>query len=121
MRILLLLFFFFLMIAALSSNAQSTYPTSATLTWEPALTFVDGTPLDESQIEGYPLYCDGAHVATLSNDFTRRYVISTALLGPGEHRCTLSEVVNGLESVASNEVAFILGQPAPRAPTLTVE
>ena len=104
----------------LDISAQSV-PTSKTLTWLPALDMTDGTPFDESQIELYPLYCDGEYIKDIPNDFTRRYVVDVDLLGPGGHTCGISERVAGIESVMSNTVDFTLGQRQPNAPTLAVE
>lgn len=101
-------------------GAQS-IPTFKTLIWTPALDMTDGTPFDESQIELYPLYCDGQYVMDIPNDFLRRYVVDVDLLGAGDHTCGISERVNGIESVMSNTVDFQLGQRTPNAPTLAVE
>ncbi len=98
-----------------------TVPTERTLRWAPALTYESGGSFDESQITHYSLYCDGAYILDLPNDFTRSYVVGTALLGAGDHTCGVSETVGGIESVMSNTVDFPLGQRTPRAPTLTVE
>jgi hypothetical protein len=77
----------------------------------------DGTPFDESEIEGYPLYCDGAYVTTISNDFLRSTVLDVALIGPGDHTCGLTEVVDGIESLLSDTVSFPLGRRTPGSPT----
>lgn len=92
-------------------------PSAYALTWMPALSMTDGTPFDESQIEGYPLYCDGNYVKTIPNDFTRRTVVDVSILGAGDHTCGLSEIVGGIESVMSDTVSFPLGQRTPGSPT----
>lgn len=111
-----------ILLAALTLDigAQS-IPTSKALVWIPALDMTDGTPFDESQIELYPLYCDGQHILDIPNDFLRRYVVDVDLLGPGSHTCGISERVAGIESVMSDTVVFPLGQRTPNAPTLAVE
>lgn len=103
---------------AVKANAA---PTDVALTWVPGLTYESGGNFDESQITNYTLYCDGSSQGTFANDYTRRYVVNTALLGAGDHTCGVSETVAGIESVMSNTVSFTLGQPTPTAPTLTVE
>ncbi len=100
-------------------EAQSV-PTERLLTWVPSLSYTSGGTFDESTIQHYTLYCDGAKVLDIPNDFTRQYTVTTELLGAGDHFCVLSETVDGIESVASNEVAFPLGQRTPGPPTLTV-
>ena len=101
-------------------QAQSV-PTERTLRWVPSLEYTSGGTFDESLIQHYSLYCDGAFIMELPNDFTRSFVVSTALLGAGDHTCGLSETVDGIESVMSNTVAFPLGQRTPGAPSLTVD
>jgi hypothetical protein len=108
------------LLVGLTVQAQ-TVPTERTLRWVPSLEYTSGGTFDESQIETYPLYCDGQFITEIPNDFTRYYVVSTALLGAGDHECGVSERVDGIESVLSNTVVFPLGQRTPRAPTLTVD
>jgi hypothetical protein len=108
------------LLAGLTVQAQ-TVPTERTLRWVPSLEYVSGGQFDESQIEAYRLYCDGQYITEIPNDFTRAYVVGTALLGAGDHYCGLSEVVDGVESLLSNEVSFSLGYWTPGAPTVTVE
>lgn len=99
-----------------------TVPTRYILSWIPALEFTDGTPFDESAIEKYPLYCDGAFVMDIPNDFTRQFIVDVDLLGPGDHTCGISEVVDGLESLLSDTVTFPLGRRTPGSPrNLTVQ
>ena len=109
-----------LMLAGLTVQAQNV-PTQRTLSWVPNLSYVSGGTFDESAIEKYVLYCDGSYIMDIPNDYTRRYTVSTGLLGAGDHTCGLSEVVAGIESVMSNTVDFPLGQRTPGAPTLSVE
>ena len=116
-------FFAVVLLAGLTLDftpAQTYVPSTSVLNWVPGLVYDDGTPLDETAIEKYDLYCNGAHVLSLSNDFTRTYTVSVDLLGAGTHTCALSETVGGLESIVSNTVSFSLGQRRPSAPTLTV-
>lgn len=112
-----------ILLATITVDAQS-IPTFRTLVIEPALSYTPesgGGTFDETQIEKYPLYCDGRFILDIPNDFTRRYVVDTALLGAGDHTCAVSEVVGGIESVVSATVTFPLGQRTPGTPTLTVE
>lgn len=95
-------------------------PTEIPLQWDPSVTYTDGVPFDESEIQHYDLYCDGAHLRQIANDFTRITWVSVDDLGSGDHTCALSETVHGLESVVSNVVSFTLGQRRPNPPTLSV-
>lgn len=104
------------LLAGLTVQAQSV-PSSYVLTWIPATSMTDGTPFDESEIEGYPLYCDGEYVTTIPNDFTRSAILNVDMLGEGQHTCGLTEVVNGIESLLSDTVTFPLGQRTPGSPT----
>ena len=109
-----------ILLVAMGATGQ-TLPTERVLRWVPGLEYTSGGAFDESQIESYTLYCDGAVVASLPNDFTRSTTVTTELLGAGDHTCGVSETVAGIESVMSNTVDFPLGQRTPTAPTLTVE
>lgn len=105
-----------LLLAGLTVDAQ-TVPSAYMLSWLPALEMTDGTPFDESAIEHYPLYCDGAFVVNIPNDFTRQFYIDVGLLGAGDHTCGISEVVDGIESVMSDTVTFPLGRRTPGRPS----
>ena len=105
----------------LSTSIAQTVPTQRDLTWVPGLTYESGGSFDESAIEQYTLYCDGMLILSFPNDYTRRYTVSTGLLGAGDHTCGVSETVAGIESVMSNTVDFPLGQRTPTAPVLTVQ
>lgn len=105
---------------ALAADAQ-TVPPERTLTWVPGLEYESGGTFDESLIQSYNLYCDGAFVFSFSNDFGRSIVVDVVLLGEGDHTCGLSETVDGIESVMSNTVSFPLGRRTPRPPTLSVQ
>jgi hypothetical protein len=94
-----------------------TVPSAYILSWIPGLEYTDGTPLDESSIQHYPLYCDGSFVANIPNDFTRQFYIDVGLLGAGDHTCGISEVVDGIESIMSDTVTFPLGRRTPGRPT----
>lgn len=100
-------------------QTQSYVPSTITIEYLPGLSYTDGVPFDESEIERYDLYCDGAHVRPVPNDFTRRLTLTVDDLGPGTHTCGLSETVGGIESVVSDTMSFSLGQRTPSAPTLT--
>lgn len=105
---------------ALTVDAQ-TVPTERTLSWTPALEYESGGIFDESQIQHYSLYCDGAYIYDIPNDFTRSHLVNTGSLGAGDHTCGMSETVDGIESIMSNTVDFPLGHRTPRAPTVTVD
>jgi hypothetical protein len=107
-----------LLLAGLTIQANTqAVPSAYRLTWIPGLSYTDGTPLDESEITHYPLYCGGQHVADIANDFTRAYIVDVTMLGAGDHTCVISEVVGGIESVASDSVTFPLGRRTPSRPT----
>jgi hypothetical protein len=109
-------------LAALTLDVSGqSVPTQRTLTWVPGLEYASGGTFDESAIQHYNLYCDGQYVGEVVNDFTRTYVATVGLLGPGDHTCGLSETVDGIESVMSNTVTFPLGKPTPKAPVLTLQ
>jgi len=99
-------------------GAQEHIHSAIYIQFTPGLTFEDGTPLDESQIEKYNLYCDGQFVKEYANDFNRQVYVSIDDIGVGSHSCGLSETVNGIESILSNTMDFPLGQRTPTAPTL---
>lgn len=109
------------LLAGLTVNAQTFVPTYVDLQFTPGLTY-EGSDIafDESEIEMYHLYCDGAYVRDFPNDFTRTHRVSVDDLGAGSHSCGLSETVGGLESIVGNSLSFDLGQRQPTAPTLTV-
>jgi hypothetical protein len=109
-----------ILLASLTISAQqSTFPTVVRINFTPGLTYEDGVPLLESEIEHYDLYCNGAFLRQVPNDFTRSFLVGVDDLGPGTHACVLSETVAGIESVASDPLSFSLGQRTPSAPTLT--
>lgn len=109
-----------ILLATITVDAQD-LPTERTLRWVPSLDYTTGGTFDESAIQHYDLYCDGVFTREIPNDFTRSYIATTEEFGAGDHFCVISETVDGIESVASNEVSFPLGQRTPGAPTLTVE
>lgn len=91
------------------------WPTQAlekTFTWTAPTTNTDGSPLPAAQITGYTLTC-GATVVQIAGavtTFKRDY-------SPGSYTCSLQTRANGLTSVASNPVSFVVPQPAPSPPT----
>ena len=101
-------------------EAQQYVPSAIRLNFTPGLSFTDGVPFDESAIEKYKLYCDGAFVRDVPNDYLRSIYVTVDDLGSGDHTCALSELVEGIESIQSNPKSFSLGQRTPSAPTLTV-
>jgi hypothetical protein len=105
------------LLASLTLGAQSFVPSAVYLTFTPGLEMTDGSPFDESVIEKYSLYCDGAYVKDYANDFSRQVYVTIDDIGVGSHTCSLSEWVGGLESLVSNTVDFPLGQRTPKAPT----
>jgi hypothetical protein len=80
--------------------------------------YTDGVPFTESEIEHYDVYCDGAFLKQVPNDFTRSFMVSVDEVGVGDHTCGLSETVGGMESVMSDTKTFPLGQRTPGAPVL---
>ncbi len=108
------------LLASLTIGAQQTpLPSTVSINFIPGLSYEDGVPLTETEIEHYDLYCDGAFLRQVPNDFTRVFYVGVDELGPGTHTCALSETVAGIESVSSDPISFNLGQRTPSAPTLT--
>lgn len=105
------------LLASITIDAQQV-PTTVTIGILPPTEFEDGSVLFEQDIETYHLYCDGAYIRDVPNDFTRRFTVTASELGAGTHECALSDRVGGIESVLSNTLSFSLGQRTPKAPTL---
>lgn len=110
-----------LLLAALTFDVQpQALPTSYIVTFVPPTEYVDGTPLNEADIDHYSVYCDGSYIKDVPNDFSRQFTLGLDdRLAPGSHTCGLSDTVAGIESVLSNTKDFPLGQRTPGAPTLT--
>lgn len=110
-----------LLLAGLTFQVQpQALPTSYIISFEPPTEYVDGTPLNEADIQKYSVYCDGAWIKDVPNDFSRQFTLGLDDgLAPGSHTCGLSDWVGDLESVLSNTKDFPLGQRTPGAPTLT--
>jgi hypothetical protein len=107
-----------LLLMSLTVQTQTVVPSVVTISFTPALEYTDGVPFTESEIEHYDVYCDGAFLKQVPNDFTRSFMVSVDEVGVGDHTCGLSETVGGMESVMSDTKTFPLGQRTPGAPVL---
>ena len=85
-----------------------------TLSWEPPLTYIDGTPIDSTEVINYKVYCgsvSGVYSAPLDVGAALEHPISTA----GKYYCAATAYNTAGESGFSNEVFFTL-KSAPGAP-----
>ena len=93
-------------------------PTEAevkTFNWINPTQYVDGTALDSADIEEIRIYCDADPVPVIVSlaDATT----ADSNFAVGEHTCTATAVVGGIESERSNAVTFEVLPVASAAPS----
>ena len=87
-----------------------------TFEWTPPTEREDGTPLADSEIAEYRIYCNGEQLAIVQNLGDTREFLSPPL-APGAYECYATAVdLAGLESGASNLVNFTVTPSRPAAP-----
>ena len=109
------------LLASISLTLFSASALSATLTWEPPTSRVDGTPLDPAtEISEYRLTC-GDTVTPIPATMTgQEYEVAKheILPGYGTYDCFLTAVdTDGLVSMPSNAVILEWTKQPPSAPT----
>ncbi len=87
--------------------------------WTPPTEYVDGSPLQDSEIAEYRIYCNGALLGTVENSgATSTWRSPDGSLPPGDYSCYATTVVtSGEESEASNTINFTVEQSGPNPPS----
>ena len=90
-----------------------------TFTFTPPTEYEDGTPLPQSEIASYNIFCDGQLLTNLANAplNTDTYTAAPGTFATGVHDCHATTLtVEGVESGESNHVNFTVAPGVPAAP-----
>ncbi len=88
-----------------------------TFTWTPPTEYTDNTPLPNSDLAEYRIYCNGQLLATVPNVPVNTNSYATDLPA-GTYTCTATAVtVLGVESAESNPANFTVDPGVPNPPT----
>ena len=95
-------------------------------TWNAPTERVDNSPLPNSEIDSYRIYCDGdsTPIWTQSNSpaFDERWQAPDGTFAVGTHTCHATTVDTlGQESGPSNTLNFIVNPDRPKPPILAVQ
>ncbi len=87
--------------------------------WVPPTENTDGSPLADSDIGSYNIYCDGSLLGTVTNtDGTDEWTSPDGSLSPGTHVCSATTInTDGVEGPESNSANFIVPPSVPGAPS----
>ena len=90
----------------------------STFDWTPPTERVDGSPLPQSEIASYNIYCNGGLLGNVVNTTsTDTWQSPQGSTPPGDYLCYATTLdTDGLESAPSNTKAFIVEPSAPGAP-----
>jgi hypothetical protein len=95
-----------------------------TFNWTPPNSYTDGSPLPQSEIASYNIYCNGSLLGSVINTAgTDVWTSPDGSLPPGNYVCYATTVgTDAAESGPSNSVNFIVDPLIPGAPVgLTVQ
>ena len=95
-------------------------------TWTPPTERIDATPLPDSEIDSYKIYCDGDANAiwTQTNQPgpDEQWQAPDGTFALGSHSCHATTIdTGGLESDPSNTVNFTVSPERPKAPIFAVQ
>ena len=95
-------------------------------TWTPPTERVDNTPMPESEIDRYNIYCDGDPTPVWTQSHmpsgNQTWQAPPGTFALGAHQCYATTVdTEGQESDPSNTVNFTVSPERPKPPTLVVQ